>query len=76
MRLVEKSGNNVEQKCLNNVYALFHNAKKHWVLILKCVEKYFILLDWYIKKGVLQIQHTFSTLIWCTRLVNMSNKLQ
>lgn len=44
MKLVGKSWDNVEQKCLNNVYALFHNAKKDWVLILKCVEKYFIFI--------------------------------
>jgi hypothetical protein len=41
MRLVEKSWDNVQQRCLNNVYALFHNAKTLGFDFKMC-EKYFL----------------------------------
>ncbi len=44
MGLDEKSWNNVKQQCLNNVFTLFHYAKKHWLHALKCVESYSIFI--------------------------------
>ncbi len=39
-----KSLEGAKQQCVNNVFTLFHCAKKHWLRVLKCVERYFIFI--------------------------------
>jgi hypothetical protein len=43
-RLDEKSWDSAKQRFLNNVFTLFHYVEKHWLWVLKCVEKSSILI--------------------------------